>query len=388
MVSPRAEWTSTGEQPAYEGHTPVLVVEEDLMGPRPALRMALVAIGMTALLTGLWAGLLRLGWPWPILRSTLPVNHGPLMVSGFLGTLIGLERAVALGGLWAYLAPLSTALGVLALIAGSPTALGPSFMTLGSLGFGVSVSAMVRRQPALCTVTLGLGALAWIVGNGLWLLGWPIYRVVIWWAGFLVLTIAGERLELSRVLSPRRGSQFAFLCGVGVLWGGLAMALVTFDLGVRLAGVGMLGLALWLLRQDIARRTVWQEGLPGFSAMCLLSGYLWLGVGGMFALLFGGVMVGPFYDALLHALFLGFAVSMIFGHAPLIFPALLNRQVPFRRGFYVHLGLLHVSLLLRMGGDLAVWWPVRQWGGLFNAVAFLLFLANTGYAMRANKSPT
>jgi hypothetical protein len=143
-----------------------------------------------------------------------------------------------------------------------------------------------------------------------------------------------------------------------------------------------------LLRQDIARRTVRQDGLPRFIAICLLSGYLWLGVSGIFAVLFGGVMVGPIYDAMLHALFLGFAVAMIFGHAPIIFPALLNRPVPFRQGFYVHLGLLHVSLLLRMGGDLAAWWPGRQWGGLFNAIAFLVFLANTGHAIRTNKSLT
>jgi hypothetical protein len=310
------------------------------------------------------------------------------MVSGFLGTLIGLERAVALGGLWVYLAPLSTSLGVLALIAGFPMALGPSFMTIGSLVFGASVSAIIRRQPSLCTATMGLGALAWLVGNALWLIGWPIYRVVMWWAGFLVLTIAGERLELSRVLLPTRGSQIAFFWAVGVMWCGLVVALGAFDLGVRLAGVGMLALALWLLRQDIARRTVRQVGLPRFIAICLLSGYLWLGVSGVFALLFGGLMVGPFYDAMLHALFLGFAVSMIFGHAPIIFPAVLNRQVPFRQAFYVHLGLLHVSLLLRLVGDLALWGPGRQWGGLFNAVAFLVFLANTGYAIRTNTSLT
>ncbi len=355
------------------------------MGSRPALRVALVAMGMTALLAGLWAGLLRLGWPWPILRSTLPVNHGPLMVSGFLGTLIGLERAVALASPWAYLAPLSTALGVLALIAGFPTALGPSFMTVGSLGFLASISAIVRRQPALFTVTMGLGALAWLVGNSLWLIGWPIYRVALWWAGFLVLTIAGERLELSQVLLPTRGIQIAFLCAMGLVWCGLVVALVAFDFGTHLAGVGMLALALWLLRHDIARRTVRRDGLPRFIAVCLLSGYLWLSAGGMLALRFGGVMVGPSYDAMLHALFLGFAVSMIFGHAPIIFPAILNRQVSFRQGFYVHLGLLHASLLLRIEGDLVAWWPGRQWGGLLNVVAFLVFLANTGYAIRTSK---
>ena len=83
------------------------------MNAQRPLRVACMMIGMIALLTGLWAGLLRLGWPWPPLRSTLPGHHGPLMVSGFLGTLIGLERAVELGSRWTYVTPLSTAVGVL-----------------------------------------------------------------------------------------------------------------------------------------------------------------------------------------------------------------------------------------------------------------------------------
>jgi hypothetical protein len=307
------------------------------------------------------------------------------MVSGFLGTLIGLERAVALGSPWTYMAPLATALGILTLIAGFPGDLGPIFMTVGSLGFVASISAIIRRQPALFTVTMGLGALTWLVGNGLWLAGWPIYRIVWWWAGFLVLTIAGERLELSRVLLPTRGTQIAFLCVTGLLLCGLVVAMVAFDLGIRLAGVGVLALALWLLRHDIARRTVRREGLSRFIAVCLLSSYLWLGASGMLGLLFGGVMAGPHYDAMLHALFLGFVGAMIFGHAPIIFPAVLNRQVPFRQSFYLHLGLLHLSLLLRVGGDLAAWWPGRKWGGLFNVVALLVFLVNTGRAIHATK---
>jgi hypothetical protein len=351
------------------------------------LRIACMAMGMLALLVGLWAGLLRLGWPWPTLRPTLPGHHGPLMVSGFLGTLIGLERAVALGSLWAYVTPLSTALGVLALLMGAPGNAGQLCMTVGSLGFVASVSAIMRRQPALFTITMGLGALAWLVGNSLWLAGWPIYRVAWWWAGFLVLTIAGERLELSRVLRPARGTQAAFLGVTGILVCGLVVIIVAFDLGVRLVGVGMLALALWLLRHDIARRTIGREGLPRFIAVCLLSGYLWLAVSGTLGLLFGGVMAGPHYDAMLHALFLGFVVAMIFGHAPIIFPAILNWRVPFYHSFYIHLGLLHLSLFLRVAGDLAGWWPGRQWGGLFNAVAFLVFLANTGRALACRKAP-
>ena len=54
---------------------------------------------LLALLVALWAGLLRLGWVLPSTRG-LALAHGPLMVSGFLGALIALERAVALKIRW------------------------------------------------------------------------------------------------------------------------------------------------------------------------------------------------------------------------------------------------------------------------------------------------
>ncbi|MCB0184615.1 MAG: hypothetical protein KDE31_10125, partial [Caldilineaceae bacterium] len=82
-------------------------------------RLPLLAGALLALLVGLWAGLLRVGWNWPLLLPTLPLSHGPLMINGFLGTLIGLERAVALGKRWAYLAPLSAATGTLLLVLGA-----------------------------------------------------------------------------------------------------------------------------------------------------------------------------------------------------------------------------------------------------------------------------
>jgi len=355
-------------------------LEASMLGRHP-LRVPVMALAMVALLTGVWAGLLRLGWQVPLLAATLPSAHGPLMVSGFLGTVIGLEGAVALGHWWAYAGPLATALGTVALVTDMPGHPGPIVMTLGSLGLVLTSGIIIRRQPTLFALMMGLGALAWLVGNVLWLVGWPIYRVVPWWAGFLVLTIAGERLELSRLLPLTWRTQLAFLVGVGLLLCGLVMVGVAFDVGVRLAGMGMLLLAWWLLSYDLARRQVRQAGLPRFTAICLLSGYGWLGVSGALALGFGGVMAGPHYDAMLHALFLGFVVAMMFGHAPTILPAVLSVPVPFRPRFYSHLGVLHLSLLLRVGGDLAGWWPGRSWGGLLNGVALGLFLANTGHAI-------
>ncbi|MCL4561467.1 MAG: hypothetical protein M1281_12740, partial [Chloroflexi bacterium] len=73
------------------------------------IQFPLLGLSMLALLAGLWAGLSRLGWTLPIWQPNLLLAHGPLMVSGFLGSLIILERVVALRIKALYLAPLLTA---------------------------------------------------------------------------------------------------------------------------------------------------------------------------------------------------------------------------------------------------------------------------------------
>lgn len=307
------------------------------------------------------------------------------MVGGVLGTLIALERAVALERRWPTLVPVLTALGALAMLIGIPGAFGPLFITLGSLGLVVIFVVIVRQQPALFSVTMGLGALAWFVGNGLWLAGRPISNVVAWWVGFVVLTIAGERLELSRLLRPSRSAQVAFVAAIALLLIGLLLSIPALKLGMGLSGIALVALALWLGRYDIARRTVRQNGLMRFIALSLLSGYGWLGVGGLLWLLFAGVTAGPLYDALIHTIFLGFVFALIFGHAPIILPALSRRQVAFQLTFYVHLALLHASLALRVIGDLGGWVGVRQWGGLLNALALGVFLANMVRAVQRSR---
>jgi hypothetical protein len=115
--------------------------------------------------------------------------------------------------------------------------------------------------------------------------------------------------------------------------------------------------------------------------MCLFSGFIWLGISGVLQLYFGALYAGPFYDAVLHAIFVGFVISMIFGHAPIIFPAILGTPVNFYPAFYGHLLLLHLSLLLRITGDLTSQLAVRKWGGLLNEFAILLFLGATIYSI-------
>lgn len=356
------------------------------VGQNRLLRVALLAAAGILLLAALWGGLLRLGWAWPLLLPALPALHGPLMVCGFLGTLIGLERAVGTGRRWAYAGPLLTAAGALLALIGAPGPLGPLLITLGSAVVFAVLVTLVRTVPALFTAVIASGGLSWLVGNLLWLAGRPIPVAVVWWIGFLVLTVAGERLELSRMLKLTRFSRAAFVIAVAVFVGGALVSIVAYAPGVRIAGLGMVLLAAWLLVYDMARRRLKAGGQARFIAVTLISGYVWLAAAGVLAILYAGVTAGSWYDATLHAFFLGFVMSMIFAHAPIVFPAVLQLPMVYSPRFYGSVVLLAGSLLVRIAGDLAGWWPGRLWGGLFSAAAILWFLLNTILAVRAGRT--
>lgn len=349
--------------------------------------LVLIAPAMATMLIATWTGLIRLGWSWSIPRIDWILLHGPLMIGGFLGVVIGVERAVALGNRWTFLGPLLTAAGSSLLLAGAPGPWGAMLITAGSAHLLVVFAAIMRIHTAAYTVVMAGGALMWAFGNALWLTGRTIPSVVYWWAGFLVLTIVGERLELGRVLPIKPRIRLVLYLACAGFAAAMLVSLFRFDLGVRLVGVAWLAMALWLARFDIARRTIQTEGLSQFMAACLYSGYLWLAVAGVLLMMRGGVVAGFAYDAILHAVFVGFAISMMFGHAPVIFPAVTGRAIAYSPSFYAHLALLLVSLLVRVMGDLTWNVPMRKWGGLFNAFAILLFLALTLRAARRSSNP-
>lgn len=342
----------------------------------PPVRLALLVPGALGLLLGLNAALLLLDLPAPLRWERLADVHGLLLVLGAVGTLVALERAVALGRWWGYLAPAGLGLGGLSL---ASTATAPAAVAGWLLVLGASVLVAVyvplwARQPAGAVVVQAAGALMAVCAALLWLAGVPVPVVLPWLAGFLVLTIVGERLELARVavLSPR----------VETTALGLAVLVVVGALGTLLwpaAGYAVLGAALlaltgWLARHDVARRTVRSTGLPRFMAGCLLAGYAWLAVAGGLWLLAGPVLDGPGYDAVVHAVFLGFVMSMVMAHAPVILPAVLRRPLPYRPAMYGPVALLHTSLLLRLAvGDAHdVGWAWRL-GGALGIVAIVSF---------------
>jgi hypothetical protein len=352
---------------------------------RPAWVPPLIATAVVILLGGLWEGLVYLGLPLPAGSATLNQDHGQLMVLGFLGTLISLERAVALRKTWGYLAPVAAGAGGLAIVAGAPGGVGEALIGCGGLALVAIFVAVHRIQPSLHNVVLASAAVCWAVSDGLWLAGWDISKFVPWLVGFLVLTITGERLELSRMTGTSRRGRLLFAAAAGLFAAGLFASLAAGPApaapgeaappGIRITGAGLIALALWLARYDVARRTIRGHGVTRYMATALLTGYAWLAVAGGLWAGVGQMADGGAYDAELHAIFLGFVMSMIFAHAPVIVPSVLGRPLPFRNWLYVPLVLLHASLVLRLaGGDWAASTDAWQWGGSLNEVAVLMFL--------------
>lgn len=339
-----------------------------------AARLPLLFLGMLSLLVGVLAGLARLSVTLPAFATAQVGGHGALMISAFLGTVISLERAVALGRRWPYLAPLSAGLGGLAMIAGFPLPLTQALSLVAGVILSAGSLLILRQQMALYTATLALGAICWLIGSLTWCIGGSLFFAVPWWMAFLVLTIAGERLELTRFLPTTPTVQKLFALIVAAMLSGLVSAFWQAVYGLMLVAAALVALAAWLLRNDIARRTIRQSGLTRFIACCLLCGYAWLVAGGVLGLAGGFGIGSPLRDAALHAIFLGFVFSMILGHAPIIFPAVAKVKIPYHPAFYLPLAALHVSLFARVVATLADMPTLRQYAAIANAAALAIFI--------------
>ena len=333
------------------------------------------------LLLGLNAGLLLMGVPMPVPSETLPDLHAPLLVFGFVGTLISLERAVALRAAWAYAAPILFAVGAVATLLPFAPLVGKVLITLGAAAHCAQYVAIWRRQPMIATAVQGTGAVIAVTAALAWCGGVTPAWLVPQLAAFLVLTIAGERLELARLAGPGRFAENTLLwLGVGLAASAL-LSLTMPAVAVPLAGITLLAIVAWLVRYDVARATIRQRGLPRYVAVCLFAGYGWLAVAGVGWLLGAAQTEGPLFDATTHAVFLGFVITMIMAHAPIILPAVLRVRIPYHPALYAPVALLQASLIVRVvAGDAWGSVPALQLSGIGAAVAIVLF-GVTGVAL-------
>lgn len=357
---------------------------------RTAMRLVFAASIAIALACGIAAGLARLGVPLPRHALSNAAWHGVLVLPVFFGSVVSLERAVALGGGRHFLAPVAAASAGLTLLAGAPPVVAQLLLVAGATVALTSMLGLLRRQKALHLAVLALGVLSWWFGNVSWLAtGTPLLAVPSWLA-FLVLTIASERLELTRMRPTPARARSVFLAIVAVMLVAVATSPIAPDLAPRAFAASLFALAAWLTRYDIARVTIRQRGLTRFIAVCLLSGYGWLALSGVLGLFGVWNAAHPWHDAALHALTLGFVVSMALGHAPIVLPAVAGVRVRYSPLFYVPLIALHAALAVRVSGSLAHAFTLLRAGALGNAAALALFalvMATAARAARGKSKP-
>ena len=348
---------------------------------RNIARLLFAALVALSLAGGVAGGLWRLGVAVPDPSSftrtgQVLLAHAALMICGFLGTVIGIERAVAVKHRMAFLAPLASGLGALCLVLGQQ-ALGAWLVVAAALLFVAVNAAVVRRQPATHTLLLLAGAGAWVAGSLLFALGHGGHAVFPWWFAFLVMTIAAERLEMTRLMRRRPAAILMLHAVLVLLLAGAAGSGMAPRAAGLIYGTALVLLAAWLASFDVARRTVFAHGLTRYMAICLLGGYAWLAVAGA---AWAAMALGwNTRDAALHALGLGFILSMMMGHAPVVLPSIARVKLSFGAFFYLPLAALHLSLLVRLAlGSFSE--ALRAAGASLNAATIGFFAATVAGA--------
>ncbi len=341
---------------------------------KPIYILPLALIGLLAGISGGW---IRLGSVIIPLTEGAP-QHGLLMVGGFLGTLISLERAMVMKHKAWFLVPIISGISSLLFIAGQPQ-IGIILLIAASFGLSAIMHLQSVRHPYFHSYLIYLGAVCWFIGNYMvWHFG-LIAAGTTWWIGFLLFTILGERLELSQFLPVPTWSKKLLGALAGLFFLGLVFPFHGW--GNEILGVAGVLLAAWLLYFDMAKVAAKKDNQFRYIGIGLRVGYVWLMLHGLILLFLEGQLF--YYDLLLHTFFLGFTFSMIWAHAPIIFPLIFGiRETPYHRIIWWGWGIFQLTLAGRIassGLELMEW---RKLFGVANGWAILgMFVLMAGIVL-------
>lgn len=359
------------------------------------LRTPIILVVGVTLALGTATALLRINAAAPSALTPLANHHGTLMILGFVGGAISLERAVALRKTWAYLAPGLIITGTLTLtvltLTPTPSALTTTLNTVippphshlpttlagglyatGFLILTITYYHLWLRRRDNAVLIQGLGSLSAIIAALLLARHLPTEIQVPYLLFFPIFTIIGERLELSLINHSPKSQPIT------------ALSLLTFftlsfsplypQAALTATGLSLLALCGFTARVDVARHTLFQPAVARFSAAGILSGYVWLTIAALIWALTGPTTSGPLHETLIHAVALGFIMPMIFAHAPIIIPAITHRPLPYHPALWVPLIAMQLGLLIRFAiGITRNIEFMRIWGGTINAAAILAF---------------
>jgi len=334
---------------------------------KPPLLMPLFLL---ALVAGILGGWMRMGWAIHVPEAA--GYHGLLMTGGFMGGLITMERTITMKNRWWLTFPLSCGLAVLATLAGEAQ-VGTIFLLIGGSGLILFYLNILNHQKEPYWYVLLGGAVFWLIGNLKFLLTGSIPLAVNWWVGFILLTILGERMELTKFLPIPKAERW-------ILWVLLGLAALGLILPVHGGGkslylVAGMGLVVWFVRNDMARKSVKKSGYQRYLGIGILTAHAWL-LTHLLALYFlSDSYLG--YDIYIHAFFLGFGFSMIWAHAPMLLPAILKFQnKAFHSVLWLVWAIFQLTLLGRVLSSILQFTEWRKYFGMANGIAVLLMFVS------------
>jgi len=305
------------------------------------------------------------------------VFHGPVIAVGIIGGIISLERAVALSRRWTWMAPLLFFLSGLSAVILGIQIVSAALALLASLFLSFIFLLLFKLKKEAHMVVMLVGSFVFLASHILWLLGYAISLLFLLWVVFLTLIIAGERMELSRIMFRRKSVKIMLVLFISIMLVSLTGMFYDIMFSEITFGFSILGVAVWLLRYDPSLLLGFKHNnLRRFMSVNLLLGYIWLAVFGLIRLL-SRLLAGYVYDASIHSFFMGFVLSMIIAHSPLIVPSILQLpKITYKKTFYIATIILTISLATRIIGDIMLSELLRQAGGVGNVLAIIALLAN------------
>lgn len=385
----------------------------------PKKSFAYVALGVFALMLGLFAGIFRLmadnGAPDALLTQFYGL-HSILMVYGFIATLIMTERVAGLRTLSVkrtltltsgFMAPL-TWLGSMVYTAGEVSgaklglSLGVVLMLIGASAFVATLYMLARLSHLdvpflymiLSVFSLMLGAVELGFAQPEHDMG-----MIMLFLCFPVIFIMGERVELMgflKAVSYRK----RFVYSVYALTLSVILFSVSSTLTIlgrsgpftrALTLVGVLPVAVIMVSYYLLERGTFKklsaaaQPIQKYVVAHTQTAYVWGVIGSVLtAFYLADAPFGRLYDASIHSFAIGFVGTMFLAHGPIIFPTVTGRRLDPSRLNRLPLILLTVATALRVFGDLVagathsvavdtgVW--VSGWLILAVVVLFLLTL--------------
>jgi nitrite reductase (NO-forming) len=355
----------------------------------PWHRLAILIWAVIACLTGLMTAFARIGLS-PFAQSPELVSvHGALMVFGFLGTAIGMERGVAYHAgsadhpRWGLIAPLLGALGVvsvfiLALIPSLPSwwpAIPGAFWAASMFELSAVYIGIWSWQNSVTLIIQMMGSLTGALGMILYACSVPALRLAPMWMVFLVLTIIGERLELARVSFTGKFVENTLITAAATSVIGAILILIISEVGYVILGLSFLVLLITMLSHDIARHTFKLPGMTGFMGVAMLCAYTWGIIGSLMWIFLPQTDLFSQRSAFALVCFdLGFTMTMVIAHASIIVPAIIRRPMPFSTLMWIPLVALESGLAIGAIGTVRGSEVIGQAGSVIAILSLLALI--------------